>query len=639
MEASYALLYGYSLLSTRAPRVVYARSFEASSKLMAQACDKLRPMLRIALFVLLLVQTLTSSDALAQQTSDARRVALVIGNDRYKNIPSLRNARADAMAVADALRESGFDVIARYDLDERSLRASVREFTAGLSGGDEAVFYYAGHGVQLGAGNFLLPTDIAADDEARVRDESLALQRVLDDLTERRVRFSLAIIDACRNNPFPADRERSIRTGRGLAPTTPATGQMVMFSAGVGQTALDLLDDRDRSRNGVFTRVLLRELRKEGVPADQILRNVRDEVVRLARSVGHEQVPALYDQSIGRFYLKRSAATAGDAPGPAPMAAAAPAPVESASQSNERLFWESVKDSRSPEELRTYLQRFPDGVFAELARVRIDALTRAQGGGASAPVATAAAATPKPAAPVPAPPPAAVAVSQAAPNDADTDWVPVPAGEFRSGEAGLAVTLPAFRIQRTEVTNRQYASFVAQCPMGDQCGPRSLPSYWDDAAYLAGAQEQPVVFVSWVDAAAFCAWAGGELPTAQEWEKAARGTDGRTYPTGEAIPPGAVNILGPEGRAARRSAAARQIPTWAVNDPRYARDRSAFGVLGMTGNVSEWTATPGGSRGELRLVAGASWDSWESADAIVHQTLPKRTSDASSSLGFRCVKR
>ena len=602
---------------------------------MAPACHNLRPMLRIAFFLLLLVPTLTSTQALAQQASEARRVALVIGNDRYRNIPSLRNARADAMAVADALRESGFDVIARYDLDERALRASVREFTAGLSGGDEAVFYYAGHGVQLGAGNFLLPTDIAADDEARVRDESLSLQRVLDDLTERRVRFSLAIIDACRNNPFPADRERSIRTGRGLAPTTPATGQMVMFSAGVGQTALDLLDERDRSRNGVFTRVLLRELRKEGVPADQILRNVRDEVVRLARSVGHEQVPALYDQSIGRFYLKRSAATAGDAPGPAPIAAAETAPVESASQSNERLFWESVKDSRSPEELRTYLQRFPDGVFAELARVRIDALTRAQGIAAAAPAASAPAATPKPAAA----PPAAPVAAQAVPTSTDTDWITIPAGEFRSGEAGLAVTLPAFRIQRTEVTNRQYASFVAQCPMGDLCGPRTLPSYWDDAAYLAGAQDQPVVFVSWVDAAAFCAWAGGALPAAQEWEKAARGTDGRTYPTGEAIPPGAVNILGPEGRAARRAAAARQIPTWAVSDARYARDRSAFGVLGMTGNVSEWTATPAGSRGELRLVAGASWDSWESADAIVHQTLPKRTSDASSSLGFRCTKR
>jgi formylglycine-generating enzyme required for sulfatase activity len=597
---------------------------------MLQACDTLRRMLRIAL--LLLIPVLTSSYALAQSTPEARRVALVIGNDRYRNIPSLRNARADAMAVADALRESGFDVIARYDLDERGLRASVREFTSGLSGGDEAVFYYAGHGVQLGAGNFLLPTDIAADDEARVRDESLSLQRVLDDLTERRVRFSLAIIDACRNNPFPADRERSIGTGRGLAPTTPATGQMVMFSAGVGQTALDLLDDRDRSRNGVFTRVLLRELRKPGVTADQILRNVRDEVVRLARSVGHEQVPALYDQSIGRFYLKRAAATASDVAsvGVAPASAA---PVEAASQSNERLFWESVKDSRSPEELRTYLQRFPDGVFAELARVRIDALSRAQ---APAP-------SPRPPAPSAAPAQSATAPPSASspplPGDAASDWVEIPAGEFRSGEAAIPASLPAFRIQRTEVTNRQYAGFVAQCPMGNLCGPRALPSYWDDAAYLAGAEDQPVVFVSWVDAAAFCAWAGGALPTVQEWEKAARGTDGRTYPTGEAIPAGAVNILGAEGRAARRSAAARQIPTWAVTDPRYARDRSAFGVLGMTGNVSEWTATPAGARQELRLVAGASWDSWESADAIVHQTLPKRTTDASSSLGFRCVTR
>ena len=377
---------------------------------MPLARDTLSEMFRTAVILLLLAAALASPHVLAQAVPEARRAALVIGNDRYSNIPSLRNARADATAVAEALRESGFDVMARYDLDERALRAAVREFMASLSGGDEAVFFYAGHGVQLGAANYLLPTDIAPDDEARVRDESLPLQRVLDDLTDRRVRFSLAIIDACRNNPFPADRLRSIRTGRGLVATSPATGQMVMFSAGVGQTALDLLDDRDRSRNGVFTRVLLRELRKEGIAADQILRNVRDEVVRLARSVGHEQVPALYDQSIGRFYLRRATGTPAEISNPAaPLTAAAA--VETASQVNERLFWESVKDSRSPEELRAYLQRFPDGVFTDLARLRIDALTRAQ-----SPVAgPAAASTPSPVAPTPLPA-AAPTIVAARPN-------------------------------------------------------------------------------------------------------------------------------------------------------------------------------------------------------------------------------
>jgi hypothetical protein len=385
---------------------------------MALTRDMLSGMSRIA--VLLFIAAMTAScDAFAQPAPEARRFALVIGNDRYSNIPSLRNARADATAVADALRESGFDVMARYDLDERSLRAAVREFMARLSGGDEAVFFYAGHGVQLGAANYLLPTDMAPDDEARVRDESLPLQRVLDDLTERRVRFSLAIIDACRNNPFPADRERSIRTGRGLAPTSPATGQMVMFSAGVGQTALDLLDDRDRSRNGLFTRVLLRELRKDGVPADQILRNVREEVVRLARSVGHEQVPALYDQSIGRFYLRRATGTLTDPSKPAaPLTAAAP--LETASQINERIFWESVKDSRSPEELRAYLQRFPNGVFAELARLRIDALIRTPRPVAGAAAPSAPSPSPMPtAAPAPAPlagPALAPAVVRNSPN-------------------------------------------------------------------------------------------------------------------------------------------------------------------------------------------------------------------------------
>lgn len=121
----------------------------------------------------------------------AGRVALVIGNDSYTYVPALKNARADAQAMATALRGMGFEVILRTDLDDRALRGAVRDFVARLSGGSEAVFYFAGHGVQLGAANFLLPINIRADSETQVRDDGLPLQRVLDDLTEQKARFSL----------------------------------------------------------------------------------------------------------------------------------------------------------------------------------------------------------------------------------------------------------------------------------------------------------------------------------------------------------------------------------------------------------------------------------------------------------------
>ena len=93
------------------------------------------------------------------------------------------------------------------------------------------LFFFAGHGVQLGNSNFLLPTDLGSDSAEQVKDESIELQKVLNDLADQKTKFALAVIDACRDNPFKQNG-RAIG-GRGLAPTTAATGQMVMFSAGV----------------------------------------------------------------------------------------------------------------------------------------------------------------------------------------------------------------------------------------------------------------------------------------------------------------------------------------------------------------------------------------------------------------------
>ncbi|KAB2962737.1 MAG: formylglycine-generating enzyme family protein [Thermoanaerobaculia bacterium] len=218
----------------------------------------------------------------------------------------------------------------------------------------------------------------------------------------------------------------------------------------------------------------------------------------------------------------------------------------------------------------------------------------------------------------------------------DGAWVEVSGGLFRSGPEQVDLDVAAYRIQRTEVTNAMYGRFLDECPAGDACGPRDLPSYWDDAAYVDAHPDLPVVFVTWADAAAYCRWIGGRLPTAREWEKAARGTDGRTFPTGPALDPDAVNLLGSDKRDLKLRAD-KQIPTWAVTDPRYARDRSASGALGMAGNVSEWTATASEEEPDLRYAAGGSWDSWELSDARVYHRIPKNPSDRSSSLGFRCA--
>ena len=217
-----------------------------------------------------------------------------------------------------------------------------------------------------------------------------------------------------------------------------------------------------------------------------------------------------------------------------------------------------------------------------------------------------------------------------------TDWVTIPGGLFRSGQDQSEVDVPAFRIERTEVTNGQYEAFVNECPAGSSCGPRDVPSYWEDTAYLDTRRDHPVVFVTWGDAAAFCRWEGGRLPTILEWEKAARGTDGRSFPTGGAIDPAAVNILGSDRRD-EKARAPKQIPTWGVRDRAYARDSSPYGVLGMAGNVSEWTASASEDEPDLRLAAGGSWDSWDLNDGRTYYRIPKNPTDRSSSLGFRCA--
>jgi uncharacterized caspase-like protein len=261
----------------------------------------------------------------------ARRLALVIGNDSYQNVQPLSNARSDSRAVAAELKAVGFEVTLKQDLNQKQMKAALRDFKAQVQGGDDVVFYFSGHGVQFGGTNYLIPVDITADSEAQVADDAIPLQRVLDDLAEQKARFSLAIIDACRSNPFKS-AGRAIG-GRGLVPVTPATGQMIMYSAGAGQAALDNLGSTDRNPNGVFTRVLIQAMRKPGVPAGSLLKDVQSDVVDLAHSVGREQVPALYDQSLGKFYFRPGAPGAAEG-----AAAAAPLHVPTAAELDES-YW------------------------------------------------------------------------------------------------------------------------------------------------------------------------------------------------------------------------------------------------------------------------------------------------------------
>ncbi len=309
--------------------------------------------------------------------TEARRLALVIGNDTYKSVEPLKNARQDAKAVSEVLKGVGFEVTLKQDLTLTAMKAALREFKSRVSGGDEVVFYFSGHGVQFEGTNYLVPIDIVPENEQQVADDAVPLQRVLDDLRDQKARFSLAIVDACRDNPFKG-AGRAIG-GRGLAPVTAANGQMVLYSAGAGQSALDRLGPADKDPNGVFTRVLIEEMRRPGLPVDRMLKTVRDQVVQLAKGASHEQVPALYDQSIGEFYFQPGAAvTHAEADVPAARASSAPAPIHVATSGElDQSFWDRIKDSTDPADFTDYSKQFPKGLHAAEASLMARRLSRA----------------------------------------------------------------------------------------------------------------------------------------------------------------------------------------------------------------------------------------------------------------------
>jgi len=251
-----------------------------------------------------LKKELVTAEALKTNKPPASRKALVFGNDKYINIDPLANAAFDASSMGESLKSLGYDVTLKLNATQKEMISALRNFKATVKPGDEVTFFYAGHGVQLGQSNFILPIDITGESEDQIKDDAVPLDRILDDMSERKAKFTLVVVDACRNNPFKSNKRSIGVATRGLAPTNTANGQMIVFSAGAGQTALDKLGPNDKEKNGVFTRVFIKEMQKDGASIDRVVRNVRGQVVELAKSVNHEQVPAIYDQVIGEFYFK-----------------------------------------------------------------------------------------------------------------------------------------------------------------------------------------------------------------------------------------------------------------------------------------------------------------------------------------------
>ncbi len=241
---------------------------------------------------------------LAQGAAAEQRVALVLGNASYRELP-LDNPLNDAADMAAALEEAGFRVILRRDADSRAMRQAVRDFAADLRRADVGLFYYAGHGVQLGGVNYLIPVGADIRSEADAEDQSLDVNYVLRTMEQSQARVRIVILDACRNNPYP----RSFRSvSRGLAPVTATSGSLVAFATAPGELAAD-----GTGRNGMYTKHLLASLREADTEILKVFQRARAGVVR---ETAGRQTPWENTSLLGEFHFRVRGAVA-----PAPAAA------------------------------------------------------------------------------------------------------------------------------------------------------------------------------------------------------------------------------------------------------------------------------------------------------------------------------
>src|SRR5580704_7145216 len=230
----------------------------------------------------------------AAAVSAETRIALVIGNSEYSSGP-LPNPANDAKMIGDTLSSLGFEVIARRNADQNTMKRAIQEFGSRLEkGGPSAVglFYYAGHGVQLNGRNYLIPTTAQIEREGDVEIEAVSADWVIEQMRYARNRLNIVILDACRNNPFT----RSMRSvDHGLATMDAPAGILIAYSTAPGAVAAD-----GTGRNSPYTEALTQAMREMHEPVEQVFKHVR---VGVMSATSGKQVPWESSSLTGDFYF------------------------------------------------------------------------------------------------------------------------------------------------------------------------------------------------------------------------------------------------------------------------------------------------------------------------------------------------
>ena len=274
-----------------------------------------------------------------------QRFALVIGNSAYSSVLRLDNPVHDAELMAKTLKEQGFKVALKLDAAQIEMKRAIADFGRELrAAGTEAtgLFYYAGHGVQSFGNNYLLPVDATLQNAADLDLVAVEAQSVLRQMASARNRTNLVILDACRDNPFEHLPDLN---ENGLAEMKAPTGTFLAYATAPGGVALDGIGG-----NSPFTAEVARQISIPGLPIEQAFKEVRRAV--LEQSQGR-QTPWDTSSLVSDFVF----------------VAAPEEPVLTAAEVEELQLWRSVEHSRDPVQLMLFLRGYPQGRFSDTARL------------------------------------------------------------------------------------------------------------------------------------------------------------------------------------------------------------------------------------------------------------------------------
>jgi formylglycine-generating enzyme required for sulfatase activity len=524
-------------------------------------------------------------------TATEKRVALVIGNSRYAVGP-LNNPGNDAKAITGLLQSLGFEVLSHTDLDLVGMRRALADFGERMAEGGVALFYYSGHGLQVGGKNYLIPLRARLTSERYIAAETVEVDAVLKEMDAARNRLNVVILDACRDNPFA----RGWRTAaRGLAQISGPPGTLIAYATDPG----DVAADGEPGTHGVYTGELLRALPEPGLKIEDTFKRTARGVIDRTRG---RQRPWFLSSFTGDFaFVVPAERGPGDrvAAGQslsAPLPPSPPAPQQVSPLPPIAL----VPPPQPPRPVTGFLvfQGRPTGTAVILdgrsvgtvgqtplrleANVGIYALRLEASG--HKPRETQIEVKANTEQPIQFELERIIEALRAGTiqrrGKDNAEMVYIPGGTFTMGDTHgdgdwdekptHQVTVADFWLDRTETANAQFARFVQASTYQPQ-GERQKEA--------PGKDQHPVVNVTWNDAVAYCRWADKRLPTEAEWEYAARGTDGRKYPWGNAWEDNRARFA--RNRGNQTTAPVGSYPSGA----------SPFGVLDLTGNVWEWVSS------------------------------------------------